>query len=74
MKSKKNKKENILKFLICNINKKQKKNNDNIYYLNVNETTSCETFINKVFYKKQNDFMEDIIIEKIEKPKKEKNQ
>ena len=69
-KIKNNNKINPLKFLICNINKKKFINNK-IYYLNVNETTSCETFINKVFYKRHNSFIDDIVLEKIERPKKE---
>ena len=58
----------LLKFLTTNINNNSndKSNNENIYYLNVNERTSCDTFINKVVYKGHNSIIEQIILEKLE--------
>ena len=70
-KIKKNKKINPLKFLNCNINNKKYINNNNIYYLNINQTTSCDTFLNKIIYKRHNSLIDDMILEKIEKPIKE---
>lgn len=69
---KKNKQKNVLKFLTINNNNNHKLNNDNRYYLNVNMTTSCDTFINKIVYKRHNSIIEEMILEKLENPKIEK--
>ena len=61
-----------MKFLTINNNNNHKLNNDNRYYLNVNMTTSCDTFINKIVYKRHNSIIEEMILEKLENPKIEK--
>ena len=72
-KKKKSKDRNLLKFLTININNNENNiNKDKIYYLNVNETTACDTFINKVIYTGHNSIIEQIILEKIENPVIEK--
>ena len=35
-------------------------------------TTSCDTFINKIVYKRHNSIIEEMILEKLENPKIEK--
>ena len=56
---------NLLKLLNIN-NKKKKLINDNRYYLNINETTSCDNFINKIIFKGHNSVIEEMILDKIE--------
>ena len=59
-----------LNILLSKINNKKKINKNNLYYLNVNETTSCETFVNRIFYKRHNSFIEEMVLDKYKIPKK----
>lgn len=72
-KYKEEKKKNSLKYLISNINNKKKLIKDNIYYLNIDEATSCDTYINTINYNGRHSFIKQIILETHETPKKRKN-
>ena len=71
-KYKENQKKKSLKYLISKINNKKKLVKENIYYLNVNESTSCDTYINKINYHGHHSFIKQIILETNETPKKKK--
>ena len=72
-KYKEEKKKNSLKYLISKINNKKKLIKDNIYYLNIDEATSCDTYINTINYNGRHSFIKQIILETHETPKKRKN-
>jgi len=60
-------KVNNLNLLLKNINNKaQLINKNNIYYINVNEKMSCDTFVNKIIYKRHNSAIDNIIFQNIE--------
>ena len=59
-----------LNILLSKINNKKIFNKNNLYYLNVNETTSCETFVNRIIYKRHNSFIEEMVLDKYEIKKK----
>ena len=71
-KYKENQKKKSLKYLISKINNKKKLVKENIYYLNVDESTSCDTYINKINYHGHHSFIKQIILETNETPKKKK--
>ena len=68
-KKKEKKNKNSLKYLISNINNKKRLIKDNIYYLNVNETTSCDTYVNKINFQGRQSFIKKIIMESNEASK-----
>ena len=66
-KNKSSLKVNNLNLLLKNINNKaQLINKNNIYYINVNEKMSCDTFVNKIIYKRHNSAIDNIIFQNIE--------
>ena len=66
-KNKSSLKVNHLNLLLKNINNKaQLINKNNIYYINVNEKMSCDTFVNKIIYKRHNSAIDNIIFQNIE--------
>ena len=72
-KYKEEKKKNSLRYLISKINNKKKLIKENIYYLNLDETTSCDTYINTINYNGRHSFIKQIILETHEIPKKIRN-
>ena len=62
-KGKDERKKNSLKYLISKINNKKKLIKENIYYLNVDEATSCDTYINTINYNGRHSFIKHIILE-----------
>ena len=68
-KKKEKKNKNSLKYLISNVNNKKRLIKDNIYYLNVNETTSCDTYVNKINFQGRQSFIKKIIMESNEASK-----